>query len=473
MIKFDKVTLEPKFIDPSMCFCGGGGGGGGGGAPQEPRGTVFGVDGVSKTGSTFDDRAIGFTDDRGGRGANYESLRDATASQTRAAVDAARAKAAAEFDAYGDLDRRATVGQMPNLSKGFETPLGRIPTPTSAVIGAVNRFGMSRARDIRDKIDAGGVPVKDKFGRIQGVVSQGTGPVAGLLGAFGQNTNVYTGSPSFAPATSEQLMSYRPLSQGLGSFDPAIMPPSDMRRAAQSLSQPTTSAPEIGSIINVDNRNFLVTEKGPVELKGTAEQEVISSRPSYEESRIVSPNQMYGALTGQLAQPLTPFNLEYGLEEKAPQNRAQLQNVGFNIGRGPFTEDPAVVAERNRRYEELMDNIGAAARGEPLPSNENMYGRGMQDLGDTLIPAQLGTYQDSSLSPQYGTINDPTAQAGVFDGIGEFFTETLPGVFDYSAPAKAKSNADRFKGSRVRTKPTGVGEYGSQIYEAAKNLFTG
>ena len=45
MIKFDKVTLEPKFIDPSMCFCGGGDGGGGGGTPTEGtnainRGTV-------------------------------------------------------------------------------------------------------------------------------------------------------------------------------------------------------------------------------------------------------------------------------------------------------------------------------------------------------------------------------------------------------------------------------------------------
>jgi len=417
MIKFDKVTLEPKFIDPSMCFCGGGGGGGGGGAPQEPRGTVFGVDGVSKTGSTFDDRAIGFTDGRGGRGANYESLKDATASQTRAAVDAARAKAAAEFDAYGDLDRRATVGQMPNLSKGLETPLGRIPTPTSAVIGAVNRFGMSRAQDIRDKIGAGGVPVKDKFGRIQGVVSQGTGPVADLLGAFGQNTNVYTGNPSFAPATSEQLMSYQPLSQGLGSFDPATMPPSDMRRAAQPLSQPVAPRGNLR----------------PTELERLQ-------------------NESLSPQLGTINDPTA---------------------TAFNLGRGPFTEDPAVVTERNRQYQELMDNIGAAARGEQLPSNENMYGRGMQDLGDTLIPAQLGTYQDSSLSPQYGTINDPTAQAGMFEGIGKFFTETIPGAFDYSAPAKAKSKADRFKDSRVRTKPTGIGEFGRQIYEAVTGPFTG
>ena len=411
MIKFDKITLEPKFIDPSMCFCGGGGGGGGGGAPQEPRGTVFGVDGVSKTGSTFDDRAIGFTDGRGGRGANYESLKDATASQTRAAVDAARAKAAAEFDAYGDLDRRATVGQMPNLSKGFETPLGRIPTPTSAVIGAVNRFGMSRAQDIRDKIGAGGVPVKDKFGRIQGVVSQGTGPVADLLGAFGQNTNVYTGNPSFAPATSEQLMSYQPLSQGLGSFDPATMPPSDMRRAAQPLSQPVS--------------------------------------------------------TPLSAEPLMMNALMRGVNN--PQSNPQLGTISdptvtaFNIGSG-LTEDPRAIAER----EQILDQVRAAASGEPFPDDRNMYGPGMQDFGP-MTPDQLETYQDSYLSPQYGTINDPTAQAG----LGSFFTETVPGFFSTTpAQAKAKANQDRFKGSRVRTKPTSIGEFGKQIYEAVTSPFS-
>ena len=398
MIKFDKITLEPKFIDPSMCFCGGGGGGGGGGAPQEPRGTVFGVDGVSKTGSTFDDRAIGFTDGRGGRGANYESLKDATASQTRAAVDAARAKAAAEFDAYGDLDRRATVGQMPNLSKGFETPLGRIPTPTSAVIGAVNRFGMSRAQDIRDKIGAGGVPVKDKFGRIQGVVSQGTGPVAGLLGAFGQNTNVYTGNPNFAPATSEQLMSYQPLSQGLGSFDPATMPPSDMRRAAQPLSQPVSTP--------------------------------LSAEP--------------------LDRGLMVDALMRGVND--PQSTPQLGTISdptatvFNLGQGPMTEDPRAIAER----EQILDRVRAAASGEPFPDDRNMYGRGMQNFGP-MTPDQLETYQDSYLSPQLGTVYDPTAQAGMLEGIGSFF--------GYTSPAKSAPLTGYFKGGKgARTYYQGPGQ---------------
>ena len=134
--------------------------------------------------------------------------------------------------------------------------------------------------------------------------------------------------------------------------------------------------------------------------------------------------------------------------------------TAFNIGSGPMTEDPAVVAERNRQYEELMGNIGAAAKGEPLPSNENMYGRGMQDLGDT--------YQDSSLNPQLGTINDPTAQAG----LGSFFTETVPGFFSTTpAQAKAKANENRFKGSNVRTKPTGFGDFGKDVYQGVKNIY--
>ena len=422
MIKFDKVTLEPKFIDPSMCFCGGGGGGGGTptkGTNAINRGTVGmsvadmnrradaqerGSREVANLSAGISDNispGFGRPDPKGevaGGFGDYEGGDDFVTS-TEAA--------------YRDLDRRAAVGQMPNLSKGFETPIGRIPTPTSAVFNVVNKFGMNRAQDIRDQIRAGGVPVTDRFGRIQGVVSEGTGPVADVLGAFGQSKNVYTGSPSFAPSAS-QLGSYRPdpTRQGIAS-----LPYADVQ-------MPTT------------------TRATPLSVE-------------------------------PLDRDLMMDALMRGVNN--PQSNPQLGTINdptataFNLGRGPFTEDPAVVAERNRQYQELMDNIGAAARGEPLPSNENMYGRGMQDLGITATPAQLETYQDSYLSPQYGTINDPTAQAGVFDGIGEFFTETLPGVFDYSTPAKAKQN--RFGGSKVRTEPTGFRDFGRQLYEGAQNIY--
>lgn len=146
--------------------------------------------------------------------------------------------------AYRDLDRRADVGQIDPFIGVIETPFGNLRTPTSAALGAVNKFGMNRAQDIRDQIRGGGVPVTDRFGRIQGVVNEGTGPVADILGAFGQNTNVYTGGPGFAPSTS-QLMSYRPdpTRQGIASLPYADvqMPTRTAPLAAQPLSQPVTT----------------------------------------------------------------------------------------------------------------------------------------------------------------------------------------------------------------------------------------
>tara|TARA_R100001440_G_scaffold538_4_gene1578 strand:- start:1488 stop:2780 length:1293 start_codon:yes stop_codon:yes gene_type:complete len=429
MIKFDKVTLEPKFIDPSMCFCGGGGGGGGGGTPTKGtnainRGTV----GMS----VADMNRRADAQERGSREVANLSA-GVTPSANFGYSRSFDTDGPGDFDtgddspvaerfitsteaAYRDLDRRADVGQIPNLSKGLETPIGRIPTPTSVALGALNKFGMNRAQDIRDQIRGGGVPVTDRFGRIQGVVSEGTGPVADVLGAFGLNRNVYTGGSSFAPSTS-QLMSYRPdpTRQGIAS-----LPYADVQMPTTSRTVPLAAQPL----------------SQPVAPRGN----------------------------------LTPTELERLRNESLSPQLGTIYDptaTAFNIGSGPFTEDPVVVAERNRQYEELMGNIGAAARGEALPSNENMYGRGMQDFGP-MTPDQLETYQDSYLSPQYGTINDPTAQAGMLEGIGKFFTETLPGAFDYSAPAKAKSkaksNADRFKDTNVRTKPVGPVEYFTSLF---------
>ena len=227
--------------------------------------------------------------------------------------------------AYRDLDRRADIGQMPNISKGFETPIGRIPTPTSVAFGALNKFGMNRAQDIRDQINTGGSPITDRYGRIQGVVSEGTGPVADLLGAFGQNTNVYTGGSSFAPSTA-QLMSYRPdpTRQGIAS-----LPYADVQ-------MPTTTAP-------------------------------------------------------LAAQPLS-------------QNRG------------------------------------------------------------TLTPAKLENLQPTKSNPQYGTVDDPMAQAG----LGSFFTETIPGAFgslyDYATGAP-KARASGY------SKPIGRGGVARQYYTAPGEKF--
>lgn len=74
--------------------------GGGSNTGGDSTGTTFGVDGVSKTGSTADDAAIGWTSDEGSgeAGSNYDALQNATTSE----VDYARTMA----------DQGASVGQI-------------------------------------------------------------------------------------------------------------------------------------------------------------------------------------------------------------------------------------------------------------------------------------------------------------------------------------------------------------------------
>ena len=74
--------------------------GGGSNTGGDSTGTTFGVDGVSKTGSTAADAAIGWTSDEGSgeAGSNYEALQNATTSE----VDYARTMA----------DQGASVGQI-------------------------------------------------------------------------------------------------------------------------------------------------------------------------------------------------------------------------------------------------------------------------------------------------------------------------------------------------------------------------
>ena len=87
MLKLDRLTLEPRFIDRNICFCTGDTDPSD--TDNEPRGTTFGVNGRSVTGSTAQDKAIGWSDGSGNPGANYDALSDASSSDVRAAVSAA------------------------------------------------------------------------------------------------------------------------------------------------------------------------------------------------------------------------------------------------------------------------------------------------------------------------------------------------------------------------------------------------
>jgi len=251
--------------------------------------------------------------------------------------------------AYRDLDRRADVGQI-NPSIGvIETPFGNIRTPTSAALGAVNRFGMSRAQDIRNQLNTGGSPITDRYGRIQGVVSEGTGPLADLLGSFGQNKNVYTGGSSFAPSTA-QLMSYRPdpTRQGIASLPYAdVQMPTTTR--AQPLSQPVS------------------------------------------ESKILE--------NGTTITPMSNGMNEITL----PDGRKTTQNADGTIN--SFSS---------------FDLYSPSA------------------LRGNLTPTELERLQNTSLSPQLGTVDDPTAQAGLYEdlksGIGNLFGTSPARAGGYSKP---------------------------------------
>lgn len=109
------------------CFGGDGGGGDSGGSGSspdpdpEPQGTIFGVDGVSKTGSTAQDAAIGYTSGEGSgeAGDNYDALQGATNTEVAQAVSMAEAGAStAEIGAVLAGDDAPAAGTIGTSSAG-------------------------------------------------------------------------------------------------------------------------------------------------------------------------------------------------------------------------------------------------------------------------------------------------------------------------------------------------------------------
>lgn len=117
------------------------------GGRQPGEGQVFGVNGVSKTGSTSQDAAIGYTDGSGGQGANYNALQNATSQQTTAAVAAANAAAAAGGDQLAQQSAVANVLENYNPSAvnqaGNLTQSGQdlVSQAANQAVGMQNTFG--------------------------------------------------------------------------------------------------------------------------------------------------------------------------------------------------------------------------------------------------------------------------------------------------------------------------------------------
>lgn len=416
MIKFDKVTLEPKFIDPSMCFCGGGGGpdNGGNAGNKVDAGKTGAINRGTIGLSRADMNRRADAQERGSREvANLSAgISDNISSGFGRSPRGEVAGGFGDYDtgddfvtstegAYRDLDRRADVGQMPNISQGFETPLGRVPTPTSVALGALNKFGMNRAQDIRGQLSTGGVPVTDRFGRIQGVVSEGTGPVADLLGAFGQNRNVYTGGSGFAPSTS-QLMSYSPKPSGIASL------------------------PEAGSVFELDGRSFLSTVNGPIELKGTAEQNVVGNFGLRSGATLEKPVLSGKELTNPSYLDNVPLQGVPGgidLRTGMPNFGPQPQNVGLfapSIPPNFETEtDAEFEARMDRKYGEQYEQDRARRINQAL---KDRYFENQSDVGVfTPPPTPAPSYPNQNiltdrrevLPQQYGGFADPLKQGNI------------------------------------------------------------
>ena len=155
MLKLDRLTLEPRFIDQNICFCGGGsdnaGAGSGavgdtrpdsaasGGVPSDmqgkssgkgdsgpdtkddspSKGNTFGVDGKSITGSMEQDAKLGYTDGigTGKKGPNFDALNAATAESLAAAKNTAGLVS-------GDDAKDAVANSLANYTSGDVTNAG-------------------------------------------------------------------------------------------------------------------------------------------------------------------------------------------------------------------------------------------------------------------------------------------------------------------------------------------------------------
>ena len=116
--------------------------GGGNESNNEPQGTVFGVDGVSKTGSTSQDQQIGYTDGQGGKGSNYDALQGATSQQTKAAVAAANKTKASGGN---ETAQQAAVSNvLESYDPGFVNRSGNL---TDSGQNAINRAAQEAIED--------------------------------------------------------------------------------------------------------------------------------------------------------------------------------------------------------------------------------------------------------------------------------------------------------------------------------------
>lgn len=164
-----------KLICPDSrfgCMEGSGAGSGGGG-------TTFGVDGVSKTGSTAKDAAIGYTsgEGTGKAGPNFGALKGATTEQTQAAV--ATAQQAERQGSNTPETQRAVSNMLGSYSPGAVSKSGQITAQGSDLISNAIEQAKTETREAFRAGEVAGIGAQPTIG--QGITAASPSPLASLL----------------------------------------------------------------------------------------------------------------------------------------------------------------------------------------------------------------------------------------------------------------------------------------------------
>jgi len=184
-------------------------------------------------------------------------------------------------------------------------------------------------------------------------------PGGGILGQFLGGLNPTQAKDALVGAFAPVVPAPEPTSIGTA--------PADLKGFENRFSQhPLTgekTAPALGSVFEVDGRSFIAGKNGPIELKGAAEQQVVSPSPLMNsfapETELRTPTEQYARETGQLAYPSSTSTDGYNYTMDAPSyltdtsdRKAQAQNVGLvdytnltNTGNNLYrsTPDPDLV----------------------------------------------------------------------------------------------------------------------------------
>lgn len=343
--------------------------GGGNESDNEPKGTVFGVDGRSKTGSTSQDQAIGFTDGQGGKGSNYQALDKATSQQTSAAVAAANAAKAAGGNATA---QQAAVGNiLDSYDPSFVNRSGNL---TDSGQGAIGQAVQEALEDTAE------------FERIQGIA-----PASAALANIGDVTQ---------PSMEQNLLTSLDLGPQASLADPEA--------AALRSRVPDPTAP-----LTVAEERNLVNMFSEAGLDPAAGQEAERQRQAQEQQSLNAINSMLG-ITSLPEAATAAAVLQGSIPEFDMDDREGDYLLNPSLRPAPMTLPVPPPADR-RQQRPIGRSMGGAnelfgGTGTTAPASDFLARNPQPDAGGNLVNPLLQT----GTAPM--DVSGATTTAGLYGG---------------------------------------------------------